>query len=87
MTTGMLEGPPSSPTRYTSLMRRVPTIIHRYMVSIGSTLGCTPSQHDVQQTLTVQPSRHRPWEPIPETCWLWGVFFFLYLTPFLEKSH
>ncbi|KAI5657743.1 hypothetical protein M9H77_26536 [Catharanthus roseus] len=42
----------------------VQTIIRRCMVSIGGTLGCTPSQHDIQQTFPVQPSRRRPREPI-----------------------
>ncbi|KAI5648331.1 hypothetical protein M9H77_34336 [Catharanthus roseus] len=34
------------------------------MVSIGGTLGCTPSQHDIQQTFPVQPSRRRPQEHV-----------------------
>ncbi|KAI5661921.1 hypothetical protein M9H77_21244 [Catharanthus roseus] len=34
------------------------------MVSIGSTLGCTPSQHDIQQTFPEQPLRRRPWEHV-----------------------
>ncbi|KAI5672185.1 hypothetical protein M9H77_12549 [Catharanthus roseus] len=36
------------------------------MVSIGGTLGCTPSQHNNQQTFPVQPSRCRPREHVPE---------------------
>ncbi|KAI5675444.1 hypothetical protein M9H77_06394 [Catharanthus roseus] len=36
------------------------------MVSIGSTLGCTPSQHDIQQIFPVQPSRRRPREPVQD---------------------
>ncbi|KAI5649488.1 hypothetical protein M9H77_35493 [Catharanthus roseus] len=36
------------------------------MISIGGTLGCTPSQHDTQQTFPVQLSRHHPWEHIPD---------------------
>ncbi|KAI5683440.1 hypothetical protein M9H77_04668 [Catharanthus roseus] len=61
--TGVLEGPPSSPTQYASLSKKVQTIICRCMVSIGSTLGRTPSQHDIQQTFLVHPSRRRPREP------------------------
>ncbi|KAI5678836.1 hypothetical protein M9H77_09786 [Catharanthus roseus] len=34
------------------------------MVSISGTLGCTPSQHDIQQTFPIQPSRHRPREHV-----------------------
>ncbi|KAI5672745.1 hypothetical protein M9H77_13109 [Catharanthus roseus] len=41
------------------------TIIRMCMVSIGGTLGCTPSQHDIQQTFPVQPSCRRPREPVP----------------------
>ncbi|KAI5681529.1 hypothetical protein M9H77_02757 [Catharanthus roseus] len=47
MTTWVLEGPPSSLTQYTSVMRKVQTIICRCMVSIGSTLDVTSSQHDI----------------------------------------
>ncbi|KAI5648627.1 hypothetical protein M9H77_34632 [Catharanthus roseus] len=36
---------------------RVQTIIRRCMVSIGGTLGCTPSQHDIQQTFPPVPDR------------------------------
>ncbi|KAI5662496.1 hypothetical protein M9H77_21819 [Catharanthus roseus] len=39
------------------------------MVSIGGTLGCTPSQHDIQQTFLVQPSHRRPREPVLD----WGA--------------
>ncbi|KAI5662920.1 hypothetical protein M9H77_22243 [Catharanthus roseus] len=66
MTIRILEGPPSSLMRYTSVMRRVQTIFHWCMVSISGTLGCSPSQHDVQQTFEVYPSRRRPWEFVPE---------------------
>ncbi|KAI5675819.1 hypothetical protein M9H77_06769 [Catharanthus roseus] len=41
MTTGVLEGPPSPPTQYASVMRKVLTIICGYMVSIG----VQPSHH------------------------------------------
>ncbi|KAI5654351.1 hypothetical protein M9H77_31538 [Catharanthus roseus] len=61
-----VEGLPSSPTRYTSVMRKVQTIIRQCMVSIGGTLGCTPSQHDIQQTFVLQPLRCHPWEPVHE---------------------
>ncbi|KAI5662004.1 hypothetical protein M9H77_21327 [Catharanthus roseus] len=40
--------------------KKVQTIIQRCMVSVGGTLGCTPSQHDIQQTFHVQPLRRRP---------------------------
>ncbi|KAI5658927.1 hypothetical protein M9H77_27720 [Catharanthus roseus] len=66
MATGVLEGPQSSPTQYASFVKRVQTIIRRCMVSIGGTLGCTTSQHDIQQTFPMQPSHRRPREPIPE---------------------
>ncbi|KAI5662195.1 hypothetical protein M9H77_21518 [Catharanthus roseus] len=36
------------------------------MVSIGGILGCTPSQHDIQQMFHVQPSRRRPREHVLE---------------------
>ncbi|KAI5668355.1 hypothetical protein M9H77_18208 [Catharanthus roseus] len=36
------------------------------MVSIPGTLGCTPSQHDIQQTFTIKPLCHRLREPILE---------------------
>ncbi|KAI5653781.1 hypothetical protein M9H77_30968 [Catharanthus roseus] len=29
-------------------------------------LGCTPSQHDIQATFPVQPSRRRPREHVPD---------------------
>ncbi|KAI5662179.1 hypothetical protein M9H77_21502 [Catharanthus roseus] len=61
-----LEAPPSSPTKYASFARKVKTIIWRCMVSIGGTLGCAPSQHDIQQTFPVQPSRRRPWKTVLE---------------------
>ncbi|KAI5675966.1 hypothetical protein M9H77_06916 [Catharanthus roseus] len=48
ITTGVLEGPLSSPTRYTSVIRKVQTIICRCIVSIGGMLGCTPSEHDIR---------------------------------------
>ncbi|KAI5654418.1 hypothetical protein M9H77_31605 [Catharanthus roseus] len=36
------------------------------MVSIGGTLGCSPSQHDIQQTFPVQLSRRHPQEHVPD---------------------
>ncbi|KAI5670973.1 hypothetical protein M9H77_11337 [Catharanthus roseus] len=65
-TTGVLEGPTSSPTQYASVMGKVQIIIHRCIVSIGGTLSCTHSQHNIQQAFVVQPSHCRPWEPIPK---------------------
>ncbi|KAI5677007.1 hypothetical protein M9H77_07957 [Catharanthus roseus] len=41
------------------------TLLRRCMVSIAGTLGCTPSQYDIQQTFPI-PSRHRPREPVPD---------------------
>ncbi|KAI5675609.1 hypothetical protein M9H77_06559 [Catharanthus roseus] len=46
------------------VMKKVQTIIQCCMVSIGGTLGCTPSQHDIQQTFPVQPLRRRPREHV-----------------------
>ncbi|KAI5682238.1 hypothetical protein M9H77_03466 [Catharanthus roseus] len=68
MTIGVLEGPSSSMTQYASVMRKVKTIIRRCMVSICVTLGCTPSQHDIQQTFIVQPSCRRPRKPVTKHC-------------------
>ncbi|KAI5683267.1 hypothetical protein M9H77_04495 [Catharanthus roseus] len=42
------------------------TIIRRCMVFIGGTLGCTQSQHDIQQTILVQPSCRCPRELVPD---------------------
>ncbi|KAI5683404.1 hypothetical protein M9H77_04632 [Catharanthus roseus] len=52
--------PPSSPSQMAAVMKKVQTIIRRCMVSIGDTLGCTPSQHDIQATFPVQPLHRRP---------------------------
>ncbi|KAI5654930.1 hypothetical protein M9H77_32117 [Catharanthus roseus] len=65
MATGVIQGSPSSPTRITSFVKKVLTIIRRCMVSIGGTLGCTPSQYDIQQTFEVQPLRRHPRKPVP----------------------
>ncbi|KAI5668275.1 hypothetical protein M9H77_18128 [Catharanthus roseus] len=46
-------------------MKKVQMIIWRCMVSIGGTLGCTPSQHDIQAIFPVQLSRRRPREHVP----------------------
>ncbi|KAI5653603.1 hypothetical protein M9H77_30790 [Catharanthus roseus] len=48
------------------VMKKVQTIIRWCMVSIGSTLGCTPSQHDIQETFPVQPWRRCPREHVPD---------------------
>ncbi|KAI5663422.1 hypothetical protein M9H77_22745 [Catharanthus roseus] len=50
----------------TGVDKWIMTIIRRCMVSIGGTLGCTPSQHDIQQTFPVQLSRRRPQEPVTD---------------------
>ncbi|KAI5667907.1 hypothetical protein M9H77_17760 [Catharanthus roseus] len=51
MTIGVLEGPPSSSTQYTSVMRKVQTIIRRCMVSIGGMLDicCTSIARCLQE--------------------------------------
>ncbi|KAI5658545.1 hypothetical protein M9H77_27338 [Catharanthus roseus] len=46
--------------------KKVQTIIRRCIVFIGGTLGCTPSQHDIQQKFPVQPSSRRPREHVPD---------------------
>ncbi|KAI5676867.1 hypothetical protein M9H77_07817 [Catharanthus roseus] len=56
--------PPSSPSQIAAVMKKVQTIIWRCMVSIGGTLGCTPSQHDIRATFPVQPSRRHPREHV-----------------------
>ncbi|KAI5677603.1 hypothetical protein M9H77_08553 [Catharanthus roseus] len=53
-------------TSLAGVHRRMMTIIQWCMVSIGGTLGCTPSQHDIQATFPVQPSRRRPQEYVPD---------------------
>ncbi|KAI5655233.1 hypothetical protein M9H77_32420 [Catharanthus roseus] len=45
--------PSLSPSQMAVVMKKVKTIIRRCMVSIGGTLGCTPSQHDIQATFPV----------------------------------
>ncbi|KAI5662175.1 hypothetical protein M9H77_21498 [Catharanthus roseus] len=53
----------------TSMLQEVDdmqTIIRRCMVFIGGTLGCTPSQHDIQTTFPVQPSCRHPREHVPD---------------------
>ncbi|KAI5676827.1 hypothetical protein M9H77_07777 [Catharanthus roseus] len=52
------------PTGVASFAKKVQTIIRRCSVSIDGTLGCTPSQHNIQKTFSVQPSRCRPREPV-----------------------
>ncbi|KAI5677001.1 hypothetical protein M9H77_07951 [Catharanthus roseus] len=66
MTSVAIQEPPSSPSQIAAVMKKVQTIIRRRMVSIGGTLGCTPSQHDIQATFPVQPSRRRPREHVPD---------------------
>ncbi|KAI5676830.1 hypothetical protein M9H77_07780 [Catharanthus roseus] len=58
--------PPSSPSQIASFVKKVQTIIRGCMVSIGGTLGCTPFQHDIQQTFPVQSSRCLPQELVPD---------------------
>ncbi|KAI5682328.1 hypothetical protein M9H77_03556 [Catharanthus roseus] len=67
MASGMIQRPPSSPSQIASFAKKVQTINRKYMVSIGGgTLGCTPSQYDIQQIFPVQQSRRRPREPVPD---------------------
>ncbi|KAI5683938.1 hypothetical protein M9H77_05166 [Catharanthus roseus] len=56
--------PPSSPSQIAAVMKKVQTIIRWCMVSIGGTMGWTPSQHNIQATFPVQPSRRR--EHVPD---------------------
>ncbi|KAI5679294.1 hypothetical protein M9H77_10244 [Catharanthus roseus] len=58
----VIQEPPTDPSQMAMFAKKVQTIIRRCMVSIDSTLGCTPSQHDIQQTFHVQPSRRHPRE-------------------------
>ncbi|KAI5677799.1 hypothetical protein M9H77_08749 [Catharanthus roseus] len=61
----VIHQPPTDPSQMVVLAKKVQMIIRRCMVSIGGTLGCTPSKHDIQQTFPVPLSRHRPWEDVP----------------------
>ncbi|KAI5656478.1 hypothetical protein M9H77_25271 [Catharanthus roseus] len=56
----------TDPSQMALFAKKVQTIIQRCMVSIGCTLGCTPSQYDIQQTFPVQPLHRRPREHVPE---------------------
>ncbi|KAI5659566.1 hypothetical protein M9H77_28359 [Catharanthus roseus] len=62
----VIQEPPSYPSQMAIFAKKVQTIIRRCMVSIGGTLGCTLSQHDIQQTFLVQPSRSHPREHVPD---------------------
>ncbi|KAI5682092.1 hypothetical protein M9H77_03320 [Catharanthus roseus] len=66
MASRVIQEPLSSPSQIASFAKKVQTIIRMCMVSIGGTLGCTTSQHNIQQTFLVQPSRRRPQEPVPD---------------------
>ncbi|KAI5674183.1 hypothetical protein M9H77_14547 [Catharanthus roseus] len=66
MTSVVIQEPPSSPSQMAVFAKKVQMIIWRCMVSIGDTLGYTPSQHDIQQTFLVQPSRRSPREQVPD---------------------
>ncbi|KAI5672555.1 hypothetical protein M9H77_12919 [Catharanthus roseus] len=61
-----IQEPPSSPSQIAAVMKKVQTILRWCMVSIGGTLGCTPSQDDIQATFPVHPSRRRPREHVPD---------------------
>ncbi|KAI5681171.1 hypothetical protein M9H77_02398 [Catharanthus roseus] len=66
MASVVMQEPLLSPSQMAIFAKKVQTIIRRCMVSIGSTSGCTPSHHDIQQIFLVQPLRRRPQEPIPD---------------------
>ncbi|KAI5664931.1 hypothetical protein M9H77_24254 [Catharanthus roseus] len=65
----MIQEPPSSPSQMAVFAKKVQTNIQRCMVSNDGTLGCTSSQHDIQQMFLVQLSRRRPQEHVPD----WGA--------------
>ncbi|KAI5654704.1 hypothetical protein M9H77_31891 [Catharanthus roseus] len=52
MASVVIQEPPSSPSQMVVFAKKVQTIIRRCMVSIGSTLGCTLLQHNIQQTFS-----------------------------------
>ncbi|KAI5653672.1 hypothetical protein M9H77_30859 [Catharanthus roseus] len=66
MASVMIQQPPTDPSQMAVFAKKVQMIIRRCMVSIGGTMGCTPSHHDIQQTFPIQPSCRRPREYIPE---------------------
>ncbi|KAI5668991.1 hypothetical protein M9H77_18844 [Catharanthus roseus] len=65
MSSVVIQEPPSSPSQMAVFVKKVETIIRMCMVSIGGTLGCTPSQHDIQQMFPIQPSRRLSREHVP----------------------
>ncbi|KAI5652290.1 hypothetical protein M9H77_29477 [Catharanthus roseus] len=69
MASVVIQEQPSSPSQTAVFAKKVQTIIRRCMVFIGGTLGCTPSQHNIQQTFPVQPSHRRPREHVLD----WGA--------------
>ncbi|KAI5654425.1 hypothetical protein M9H77_31612 [Catharanthus roseus] len=56
---------PTDPSQMAAFAKKVQTIIRSCIVSIGGILGCTPSHHDIQQTIPVQPSHRHPREHVP----------------------
>ncbi|KAI5654757.1 hypothetical protein M9H77_31944 [Catharanthus roseus] len=66
MATRVIQAPLSSLTHIASFAKKVQIIIQRCMVSIDGTLGCTPSQHDIQQTFPMHLPRRCPQEPVPD---------------------
>ncbi|KAI5655407.1 hypothetical protein M9H77_32594 [Catharanthus roseus] len=66
MTSVVIHEPPSSPSQMAVFAKKVQTIIRMCMVSIGGILECTPSQHDIQQTFSAQPSCRRPREHVQD---------------------
>ncbi|KAI5673383.1 hypothetical protein M9H77_13747 [Catharanthus roseus] len=65
MASVVIQEPPTDPSQMAVFAKKVQTIIRRCMVSIGGTLDCTSSQHDIQQIFPVQPSRHHSREHVP----------------------
>ncbi|KAI5676137.1 hypothetical protein M9H77_07087 [Catharanthus roseus] len=66
MASVVIQEPPTDPSQMAVFAKKVQTIIRRCMVSIGNTLGCTPSHHDIHQKFPVQPSRRHPREHVPD---------------------
>ncbi|KAI5659587.1 hypothetical protein M9H77_28380 [Catharanthus roseus] len=64
MASVVIQEPSTSLSQMAMFAKKVQTIIRRCMVSIGGTLSCTPSQHNIQQTFRVQPSHRRPREHV-----------------------
>ncbi|KAI5678788.1 hypothetical protein M9H77_09738 [Catharanthus roseus] len=62
----VIQEPPTDPSHMAVFAKKMQMIIQRCMVSIGGTLGCTPSQHDIQQMFPVQLSCRCLREHVPD---------------------